>query len=214
MRVLKPSHDIWPYFDKRGHICCHAVMKRSEYARQAGVSYKTAWRWWHAGQLAAYQAASGTLIGRETIPTARRPLDVQQVAVDARVSAAENRPNLASQAQRWVAYCAAKGSPVHQVVKEIGSGVNESRPPFLKLLVDPAITVIVVEQKDRGTRFGFRLDSALATRCWNGKGDALKCSTWPTMGARIWWPIASPASPRSARVCRGSAERSAGPQRW
>ena len=31
-------------------------MKLGEYARQAGVSYKTAWRWWHAGQLDAYIA--------------------------------------------------------------------------------------------------------------------------------------------------------------
>jgi len=137
-------------------------MKLSEYARQAGVSYKTAWRWWHAGQLDAYQAASGTIIVRETIQTASRPLDVQQVAVYARVSAAEHRPNLESQAERLVAYCAAKGYQVHQVVKEIGSGVNDSRPKFLKLLVDPAITVIVVEHKDRATRFGFRyLDTLL-----------------------------------------------------
>ena len=80
----------------------------------------------------------------------------------ARVSAAENRPNLESQAERLVANCAAKGYQVHQVVKEIGSGVNDSRPKFLKLLVDPAITVIVVEQKDRATRFGCRyLDTLL-----------------------------------------------------
>ena len=131
-------------------------MKLGEYARQAGVSYKTAWRWWHAGQLDAYQAASGTIFVCETIQTASRPLDVQQVAVYARVSAAEHRPNLESQAERLVAYCAAKGYQVHQVVKEIGSGVNDSRPKFLKLLADPRVTVIVVEHKERATRFGFR----------------------------------------------------------
>jgi predicted site-specific integrase-resolvase len=79
-------------------------MKLSEYARQAGVNYKTAWRWWHAGQLDAYQAAGGTIIVRETIQPTSRPLDVQQVAVYAHVSAAENRPNLESQAERLVAY--------------------------------------------------------------------------------------------------------------
>jgi len=137
-------------------------MKLSEYARQAGVSYKTAWRWWHAGQLDAYQVASGTIIVRETLEAAGRPLDAQQVAVYAWVSAAENRPNLESQAERLVAYCAAKGYQVHQVMKEIGSGVNDSRPKFLKLLGDPAITVIVVEHTDRATRFGFRyLDTLL-----------------------------------------------------
>ncbi len=76
-----------------------------------------------------------------------------------RVSAAENRPNLESQAERLITYCAAKGyqvHQVHQVVKEIGSGVNDSRPKFLKVLADPTIKVVVVEHKDRATRFGFR----------------------------------------------------------
>ncbi len=138
-------------------------MKLSEYARRAGISYKTAWRWWQAGQLDAYQASSGTIIVREPVATAPQRAGIQQVAVYARVLGAENRPNLASQAERLVAYCAAKGYQVHQVVQEFGSGVNDSRPKFLKLLADPSITVIVVEHKDRATRFGFRyLETLLA----------------------------------------------------
>jgi putative resolvase len=42
------------------------------------------------------------------------------------------------------------------VVKEIGSGVNESRPKFLNVLADPTIKVVVAEHKDRAKRFGFR----------------------------------------------------------
>ncbi len=42
------------------------------------------------------------------------------------------------------------------MVKEIGSGVNDNRPKFLALLADPSIGRIVIEHKDRGTRFGFR----------------------------------------------------------
>jgi predicted site-specific integrase-resolvase len=131
-------------------------MKLSEYARRIGVSYKTAWRWWRAGKLDAHQAATGTIIVREPAVVATSSPAAERVAIYARVSAAENRPNLESQADRLVAYCAAKGYQVHQVVKEVGSGVNESRPKFLKLLADPSIAVIVVEHKDRATRFGFR----------------------------------------------------------
>jgi putative resolvase len=131
-------------------------MKLSAYARRAGVSYKTAWRWWHAGQLDAYQAASGTIIVREAATVVSWPPHDERVAVYARVSAAENRPHLERQAERLAAYCAAKGYQIHQVVREIGSGVNDSRPKFLKLLADPTVTVIVVEHKDRATRFGFR----------------------------------------------------------
>lgn len=42
------------------------------------------------------------------------------------------------------------------MVKEIGSGVDDNRPKFLALPADPAISRIVIEHKDRGTRFGFR----------------------------------------------------------
>jgi putative resolvase len=35
------------------------------------------------------------------------------------------------------------------------SGVNDNRKRFKALLADPTITIIVVEHKDRATRFGF-----------------------------------------------------------
>lgn len=48
-----------------------------------------------------------------------------------------------------------KGYPITAVVKGIGSGVNDTRPKLLKLLTDPTVGLIVVEHKDRLTRFGF-----------------------------------------------------------
>ncbi len=52
-----------------------------------------------------------------------------------------------------------------KIVKEIASGVNDSRPKLLALLEDQAITLIVVEHKDRLTRFGFRyLDTLLKSQ--------------------------------------------------
>ena len=36
-----------------------------------------------------------------------------------------------------------------------GSRLNDRRPRFLKLLADPSIGVIILEHRDRGTRFGF-----------------------------------------------------------
>lgn len=51
-----------------------------------------------------------------------------------------------------------------KVVKEVGSGVNDARPKLLTLLADNGISLIVVEHKDRLTRFGFGyLDTLLTT---------------------------------------------------
>ncbi len=128
-------------------------MKLSQYAKQQGISYRTALRWFKAGTIKGYQAPSGTII----VTTDEQPvLQTQKVAIYARVSSTENKSNLESQAERLAAYCTAKGYQVVRVVKEVGSGVNDSRPKFLSLLEDQSINLIVVEHKDRGTRFGFR----------------------------------------------------------
>jgi putative resolvase len=84
-------------------------------------------------------------------PPADRP---QKVAVYARVSSAEHRTNLDSQAELVTAFCAAKGWLVTKVVKECGSGVSDQRPQLLALLADTSVSHIVVEHKDRCARFG------------------------------------------------------------
>jgi putative resolvase len=137
-------------------------MKLSEYARQNGISYKTAWRWWKDGTLAGKQMPSGTVI----LATSHEPAFMpQRVAIYVRVSSTEDRTNLDTQAERVRAYCAARGYQVQQIVKEVGSGLNEDRPKFLALLADPTVSRIVVEYKDQATRFGFRyLETLLATQ--------------------------------------------------
>ena len=134
-------------------------MKLSQYAKQQGISYRTALRWFRDGTIQGYQAPSGTIIVTE-----REPMPaVQKVAIYARVSSAEHRANLERQAERLTQYCTARGYQVAQVVKEIASGVNESRPKLLSLLKDPSITRVVVEHRDRLTRFGFHYIDALFT---------------------------------------------------
>ena len=138
-------------------------MKLSVYAHHLGISYRTAWRWFKAGKITGFQADTGTIIVTEpTVVTATTAVH-QKIAIYTRVSAAENKDNLEEQAKRLLDYCAAKGYQVAAVVKEIGSGVNDARPKLLKLLTDPTIGVIVVEHKDRLTRFGFNyLEQLLA----------------------------------------------------
>jgi putative resolvase len=101
-----------------------------------------------------YQATTGTIIVTEEPP--KEAHAVQRVAIYARGRRHEHRPNLERQMERLEDYCAARGYQIATAVKEIASGANDARPKFLALLSDPSITTIVVEQKDRATRFGFR----------------------------------------------------------
>jgi len=137
-------------------------MKLSDYAKQMGVRYETAWRWFRDGKIQGRRIGLHTIMiteGQEESPSA----STRRVAIYARVSSAENKSNLESQAERLVAYCAARGYQVAKVVKEIGSGINDARPKLLALLADESIGLIVVEHKDRLTRFGFRYLDTLLT---------------------------------------------------
>ena len=127
-------------------------MKLSTYAKKVGVHYRTAYRWFRDGKLDGYQTPSGTIIVDDPGEEMIRP---SAVAVYARVSSSENKAHLESQAARLTDSCMAKGWQVSKVAKEIGSGVNDARPKLVGLLEDVSIGVIVVEHKDRLTRFGF-----------------------------------------------------------
>ncbi|HIE26708.1 TPA: IS607 family transposase [Candidatus Poribacteria bacterium] len=135
-------------------------MKLSDYAKKVGISYRTAWRWFKTGKIAGYQMDTGTIIITED----DEPEKMQKVAIYVRVSSSENKSNLDTQAERLKDYCAAKGYQVHKVVREIGSGINDNRQKLLKLLSDASITTIVVEHKDRLTRFGFRYIETLLSQ--------------------------------------------------
>ena len=127
-------------------------MKLSQYAKRAGVTYKTAWRWWKHGQLDAYQTPTGTVIVRDA---AAPPATTGRVALYARVSSADQTSDLERQMQRLRDYAAAKGYAVSKEVSEVASGLNEHRPKLDRLLSDPTIGTLIVEHRDRLTRFGY-----------------------------------------------------------
>lgn len=133
-------------------------MKLSQYAKKAGISYKTAWRWYKAGTLDAYQTPTGMVVVRD--PQMER-VGNGRIALYARVSSADQKSDLDRQVQRLRDYAAARGYQVAKEVTEIASGLNDSRPKFLKLLADPTIGTIIVEHKDRSTRFGWNYITTL-----------------------------------------------------
>ena len=106
------------------------------------------------GQIAGYQLPTGTVIIEAPVDNRGPRSAGHLVAVYARVSSSENKTNLDTQAERLISWCHAQGWSVGKVVKECGSGINDQRPKFLALLANPQISRIVVEHKDRASRFG------------------------------------------------------------
>jgi len=137
-------------------------MKLSAWARQQGISYKTAWRWWKAGLLPvkAEQMPTGTVIVADEPPP-----PAGAVGLYARVSSPDQKNDLDAQLGRLAAYASAQKWPVARAVAEIGSGLDGRRPKLAKLLADAAVTTIVVEHRDRLMLFGAEyVESALAAQ--------------------------------------------------
>ena len=82
-------------------------------------------------------------------------------ATYARVSSNEQKQkgDLDRQSQRLSEYCAKHNLMVSHIIKDVGSGLNDNRSGFVKLtdlVINKKINKLVVEHKDRLTRFQFK----------------------------------------------------------
>ena len=130
-------------------------MKLSQFAKENSISYKTAWRMWKRGELEAIQLPTGTVVVKQ------KSEQKSGVALYARVSSSDQKNDCERQLLRLREYAAARGYQIQKEVIEIASGLNDQRPKLSKLLTDKSIGKIIVEHKDRLTRFGFNYISQL-----------------------------------------------------
>lgn len=127
-------------------------IKLSEWARLHDYTYRGAYNVYKRGDIVGEQTTSGTILIEVDEKETTKP---EYNIVYSRVSSSENKDNLESQAERVSQFCNANGWVVHELVKECASGLNDQRPKLQKILQENKATRIIVEHKDRLTRFGF-----------------------------------------------------------
>ena len=84
------------------------------------------------------------------------------VATYARCSTSDQKQHgdIDRQSQRLSEYCAKKKYKVEYIIKDMGSGLNDKRKGFTKLcnlVVNGKINKVIIEHKDRLTRFQYNL---------------------------------------------------------
>jgi len=134
-------------------------MKLSKWAKQQGICYATAWRWFHAGTMPvkAYQHPTGTIMVEDNSSNNQdnqANLNNENVTIYCRVSSSNKKDDLKRQIQRCSEFACARGLSITKIYKEIASGMNDNRRELHRML-DSNPTTIIVEHKDRLTRFGF-----------------------------------------------------------
>lgn len=137
-------------------------IKPSEYARMMGIHYRTAVRHFNLGYIDGYKDENtGTIYLKNPKYVNAKKDGPTKVVLYARVSSTVNRASLDGQIERMRQYAAAKGYVVVDEVKEIASGLNDSRRKLNSILKEDNWDVLLVEHKDRLTRFGFNYFSML-----------------------------------------------------
>ena len=134
------------------------------------VSKITLQRWDNSGRLKAIRTSGGhrryklsdleKFIG-ECHAEGKETDDVI-VATYARCSTSNQKQHgdIDRQSQRLSEYCAKKKYKVEYIIKDMGSGINDKRKGFVKLcklITDKKINKVVIEHKDRLTRFQYNL---------------------------------------------------------
>lgn len=129
-------------------------MKLSEYANVNRIKYRAAWNRFKKGKI---EGAFIDKYGKILIPykNVKKELSNKKCAIYCRVSSNEMKENLNRQAERLKNYAINNGYEIVEIVKEVGSGMNDSRNKLINLFKNDEWTTLIVENKDRLTRFGF-----------------------------------------------------------
>ena len=127
------------------------LIKLSVWAKQNGYSYRGAYNRYRRGDL---KQAFTNETGQIMIPVEDERLPLETI-IYARVSSAKQKKDLETQARRLVNFCMANGWVVSKIVKEVASGLSDNRPKLTKIIQQKNPVRLVVEHKDRLTRFGF-----------------------------------------------------------
>jgi len=127
-------------------------MRLKEYAKKHGITYQTAWNHFKAGKIKeAYKLESGTVI----VPEKENNGLPNKAIVYARVSSYQQKDDLDRQLKRLEEFANANGKIIYKSIKEIGSGLNDNRQKLNAILLKKDYNEIIIEHKDRITRFGF-----------------------------------------------------------
>ena len=134
----------------------HYTLK--EASRILGVTVKTLQNWDKQGKIRVIRTPGG----RRRIPESeiKRILGIQEerkIIGYARVSSRTQKDDLERQVQAIQQYARERGWSV-EILKDIGSGLNEKRKNYqklLKMVANREVSKVIVTYPDRLTRFGF-----------------------------------------------------------
>ena len=136
-------------------------MKLSKWAKEKGISQITAYRWAKSGKIpGCVIMETGTILVTDI---KENVANNDNVFVYARVSSTNRKKELDYQVNRIIEFANSNGLKTTKIFKEVASGMNDNRTEFWKMM-DSNPSTIIIENKDRLTRFGFNYIERLSKK--------------------------------------------------
>lgn len=139
------------------------IIKLSDYCKKHSIHYMTGYRWFKMGKIPnAFQNDYGSIFINEQ---EKESTNQERIVIYCRVSNHSRKKELEYQVERCLNYAASNGLIITEIYKEVASGMNDNRKQFWKML-DSNPSKIIIENKDRLTRFGFNyIQKLLKDKC-------------------------------------------------
>jgi putative resolvase len=141
------------------------------WARRCGISYRTAWRWFHDHRLpedvVAEQMPTGTILVRDR-RAATRSREESEAVIYARTNPRQDQAAMQEQIESCRSFCGARGWTVTQIVREVAPGVGSQRIKLLRLIQQETPRLVIATSSVL-SRFDFRLCESL----WQRMGSEL-----------------------------------------
>lgn len=139
--------------------------KLSQYAKDNGLCYHTAFNHFQKGLIRnCKQLDTGTILVGYNEDKDIKIVNNARAIVYSRVSSNDMKKNLERQQERLNQYAISKGYTIVKSIKEISSGMNDNRPKLKLILNSSNFDILIVEHKDRLTRFGFNYIETLLNK--------------------------------------------------
>ncbi len=142
-------------------VTVEKLYRVSEVAKMLNVSNVAIRKWIKSGKLRAKKVGKLWMIPESELKLflGEKTKEIRAV-IYARVSSHKQKKdgNLERQVERLRNYCSARGYKIVNVITDVASGLKEDRSGLMKLfsmVENKQVDVVVVEFKDRLTRFGF-----------------------------------------------------------
>jgi len=142
-------------------VIVERLYRVSEVAKMLNVSNVAVRKWIRSGKLRAKRVGKLWMIPESELKSflGEKTGEIRAV-IYARVSSHKQKKdgNLERQVERLRSYCSARGYKIIDVITDVASGLKEDRSGLIKLfdmVENKKIDIVVVEFKDRLTRFGF-----------------------------------------------------------